>query len=85
VGGRGREFTSVEFGRYCAKHDVERHLTDPYSLQQNEVVEHRNQSMIAIARCMLRSYTRRSAFALRLRGRNVGLKTLTRVLLQSIL
>jgi hypothetical protein len=30
----------VEFGRYCAKHDVERHLTAPYSLQQNEVVEH---------------------------------------------
>ena len=32
---RGSEFTSVEFGLYCAGQGVERHLTTPYSPQQN--------------------------------------------------
>jgi hypothetical protein len=36
---RGGEFTSIEFGRYCAECGVERQLTAPYSSQQNEVVE----------------------------------------------
>ena len=36
---RGGEFTSVEFGRYCVEKGVERHLTAPYSPQQNGVVE----------------------------------------------
>ncbi|WVZ93619.1 hypothetical protein U9M48_039584 [Paspalum notatum var. saurae] len=38
----GGEFTSMEFGRYCADEGVERHLTAPYSPQQNSVVERRN-------------------------------------------
>ena len=29
---RGGEFTSVEFGEYCADRGVQRHLTTPYSL-----------------------------------------------------
>jgi transposase InsO family protein len=36
---RGGEFTSVEFGQYCAEHGVDRQLTAPYSPQQNGVVE----------------------------------------------
>lgn len=52
---REGEFTSVEFGRYCAERGVERHPTAPYSPQQNGVVERRNQSVVAMARCMLKS------------------------------
>jgi hypothetical protein len=52
---RGGEFTSVDFGRYCAEHGVHRQLTAPYSPQQNGVVEHRNQSVVAMARCMLKA------------------------------
>jgi hypothetical protein len=55
----------VEFGRYCAKHDVECHLTAPYSLQQNEVVEHRNQSMVVMARCILYNRTRWSSIEIK--------------------
>jgi transposase InsO family protein len=36
---RGGEFTSVEFGAYCAEEGVQRQLTAPYSPQQNGVVE----------------------------------------------
>ena len=36
---RGGEFTSVEFGAYCADQGVMRHHTTPYSPQQNGMVE----------------------------------------------
>ncbi|WVZ71925.1 hypothetical protein U9M48_020454 [Paspalum notatum var. saurae] len=53
---RGGEFTSVEFGRYCADEGVERHLTAPYSPQQNGVVvERRNQTIVGMARSMLKA------------------------------
>lgn len=52
---RGGEFTSVEFGQYCASRGVQRQLTAPYSPQQNGVVERRNQSVVSMARCMLKS------------------------------
>ncbi|WVZ53904.1 hypothetical protein U9M48_004791 [Paspalum notatum var. saurae] len=52
---RGGEFTSVEFGEYCAKRGVQRQLTAPYSPQQNGVVERRNQSVVGMARSMLKS------------------------------
>jgi transposase InsO family protein len=39
---RGGEFTSGSFTAYCAELGVERHLTAPYSPQQNGVVERRN-------------------------------------------
>lgn len=51
---RGGEFTSVDFGRHCAERGVQRQLTAPYSPQQNGVVEWRNQSVVAMARCMLK-------------------------------
>ena len=52
---RGGEFTFVEFGRYCVERGVERQLTAPYSPQQNGVVEWRNQSIIDMARCLLKT------------------------------
>jgi hypothetical protein len=51
----GGEFTSVEFSQYCAEHDVQCQLTAPYSPQQNRVVERRNQSIMAMARCMMKT------------------------------
>ncbi|WVZ70719.1 LOW QUALITY PROTEIN: hypothetical protein U9M48_019362 [Paspalum notatum var. saurae] len=52
---RGGEFTSVEFGRSCADKGVERHLTAPYSPQQNGVVERRNQTVVGMVRSMLKA------------------------------
>jgi hypothetical protein len=52
---RGGEFTSTEFGEYCADRGVRRHLTAPYSPQQNGVVERRNQSVVGTARCLLKA------------------------------
>jgi hypothetical protein len=44
---RGGEFTAVEFATYCADEGVGRHLTVPYSPQQNDVVERRNQTIVS--------------------------------------
>jgi transposase InsO family protein len=52
---RGGEFTSIEFGEYCANLGVGRQLTAPYSPQQNGVVERRNQTIIATARSMMKA------------------------------
>jgi hypothetical protein len=52
---RGGEFTSTEFGEYCADRGVRRHLTAPYSPQQNGVVERRNQSVVGTARYLLKA------------------------------
>jgi transposase InsO family protein len=52
---RGGEFTSVEFATYCANKGVVRHLTASYSPQQNSVVERRNQTIVGMARSMLKS------------------------------
>lgn len=46
---RGGEFTSIEFGLYCANEGVACQLIAPYSPQQNGVVEHRNQTVVAMA------------------------------------
>jgi hypothetical protein len=51
---RGSKFTSMEFGQYCAERGIERQLTAHYSPQQNGVVEWRNQSVVAMAQCMLK-------------------------------
>jgi len=59
---RGGEFTSVEFGLYCAGQGVERHLTAPYSPQQNGVVERRNQTVVGMARSMLKAMKMPAAF-----------------------
>ena len=50
---RRGEFTSWSFTAYCAELRVERHLTAPYSSQQNGVVERRNQTIVGMARSLL--------------------------------
>jgi hypothetical protein len=52
---RGGEFTSGALGNYFAEHGVQRHLTAPYSPQQNGVVERRNQTVVGMARSMLKA------------------------------
>ena len=52
---RGGEFTSGSFTAYCAELGVERHLTAPYSPQQNGVVERRNQTIVSMARSLLKA------------------------------
>jgi hypothetical protein len=44
---RGDEFTARNFLDHCSKHSVQRHLTAPYTPEQNGVVERRNQSVMA--------------------------------------
>jgi transposase InsO family protein len=51
---RGGKFTSVEFATYCADKGVVRHLSAPYLPQQNGVVERRNQTIVGMARGMLK-------------------------------
>ena len=43
---RGGEFMSQEFQDYCSKNGIQRHLTAPYSPQQNGVVERRNRTLL---------------------------------------
>ena len=52
---RGGEFTSVEFTAYCADQGVEQHHTAPYLPQQNGVVERRNQTVVGMARSMMKA------------------------------
>jgi hypothetical protein len=52
---RGGEFTSTALGSYFADLGVQRHLTAPYSPQQNGVVERRNQTVVGMARSMLKA------------------------------
>lgn len=50
---RGGEFTAAVFAEYCVEEGVCRHLTAPYSPQQNDVVECRNGTVVATTRSML--------------------------------
>lgn len=52
---RGSEFTSVEFTAYYADEGVVRHHTATYSPQQNGMVERRNQTLISMARSMMKA------------------------------
>jgi Integrase core domain len=52
---RGSEFKSNEFNDYCKQMGIKRYLTAPYSPQQNGVVERRNQTVVAMARSMMKS------------------------------
>jgi transposase InsO family protein len=49
------EFTSIEFVEHCIEHGVWRQLTAPYTPQQNSVVEWRNQTMVGMARSLLKA------------------------------
>lgn len=51
---RGGEFMSQEFISYCDKNGINRHLTAPYSPQQNGVVERRNRTLLEMTRSLLK-------------------------------
>lgn len=51
---RGGEFTSNEFKSFCETTGINRHLTAPYSPQQNGVVERRNQTLMEMTRSILK-------------------------------
>ncbi|WZZ60567.1 hypothetical protein YC2023_060674 [Brassica napus] len=51
---RGGEFVSQEFNSFCDGAGIRRHLTAPYTPQQNGVVERRNRTMMEMARSMLK-------------------------------
>jgi len=51
----GGEFTSVEFAAYYADQGVGQHHTVSYSPQQNGVVERRNQTVVGMARSMMKA------------------------------
>ena len=52
---RGGEFTSRQFLEFCNKSGIKRHLTAPYSPQQNGVVERRNRTLMEMTRSMLKA------------------------------
>jgi transposase InsO family protein len=51
----GDEFTSATFYQHCEEAGVQRHLTAPYTPQQNGVVEQCNQTILSMARSMLKA------------------------------
>lgn len=52
---RGGEFNSISFTVFCNEEGIKHYTTAPYSPQQNGVVERRNQSVVEMARCMLKT------------------------------
>ena len=51
---RGGEFVSNEFNIFCETNGITRHLTAPYTPQQNGVVERRNRTLLNMTRSMLK-------------------------------
>lgn len=51
---REGEFLSKRFEAYCQANGIKRHLTAPYSPQQNGIVERRNRTMVEMARSLLK-------------------------------
>ena len=51
---RGGEFTSTEFNEFCERSGIVRHLTAPYSPQQNGIVERRNRTLLEMTRSLLK-------------------------------
>lgn len=52
---RGGEFTSILFETFCSQDGIKHYTTTPYSPQQNGVVERRNQTVVEMARCLLKA------------------------------
>jgi transposase InsO family protein len=48
------EFTATEFMSYCADKGVQYHYSAPYNPQQNDVIEQRNQTVVGMARTLLK-------------------------------
>ncbi|KAG7582977.1 Zinc finger CCHC-type [Arabidopsis suecica] len=51
---RGGEFVSQEFNDFCESTGIKRHLTAPYTPQQNGVVERRNRTLMEMTRSILK-------------------------------
>lgn len=51
---RGGEFVSREFNSFCEESGIKRHLTAPYTPQQNGVVERRNRTLMEMTRSLLK-------------------------------
>lgn len=49
----GGEFCSNEFGEFCDRNGIRRHLTAPYSPQQNGVSERKNRTILDMMRSIL--------------------------------
>ena len=52
---RGGEFNSGVFTVYCNEHGIKHNRIAPWTPQQNGVVKRRNQSVVEMARCLLKS------------------------------
>jgi transposase InsO family protein len=50
----GGKFTADEFTSYCADEGVQCHYSAPYNSQQNSVVKRRNQTVVGMARALLK-------------------------------
>jgi transposase InsO family protein len=50
----GGEFMVAEFMSYCTDEGVQHHYSVPYSPQQNGVIERRNQTVVGMARTLLK-------------------------------
>jgi transposase InsO family protein len=50
----GGEFTVAEFASYCADEVVQCHYSASYNPQQNDIVERRNQTVVGMARDLLK-------------------------------
>jgi transposase InsO family protein len=50
----GGEFTTAKFALYCVDEGVQRHYSAPYNPQQNGVVERHNQTVVGMARALLK-------------------------------
>jgi transposase InsO family protein len=52
---RGGEFNSGAVITFCRERGIKHSITTPYTPQQNGVVERRNQTVVEMARCLLKS------------------------------
>ena len=59
---RGGELTSNLFSVFCSEGGIKHYTTTPYTPQQNGVVERRNQSVVEMARCLLKTMKVPSVF-----------------------
>ena len=50
---RRDKFTSLEFNKFCEQNDIKRQLITTYTLQQNNVSERKNRTIMNMIRAML--------------------------------
>lgn len=52
---RGGEFNSNQLTLFCNEYAIKHYTTTPHTPQQNDVVKRMNQSVVEMARCMMKS------------------------------